>query len=99
MKIDASLPFPDNVGPQRVGTTGPTPSQNQGEVVGLSSDEVQFSVDGDKVQQLKTDLAAVPDTRQDRVAALSQAIEQGSYNVSNEQIAQAMSSELQEKAQ
>jgi anti-sigma28 factor (negative regulator of flagellin synthesis) len=33
------------------------------------------------------------------VAALSQAIEQGSYNVSNEQIAQAMSSELQEKAQ
>jgi flagellar biosynthesis anti-sigma factor FlgM len=94
MKIDASLSLPENVGPQRVGTTGPSPSQNQGEVVGLTPDEVQFSVDGDKVQQLKTDLAGLPDMRQERVVALNQAIAQGSYNVSDEQIAQAMSSDL-----
>jgi flagellar biosynthesis anti-sigma factor FlgM len=94
MKIDASLAFPENVGPQRVGTTGPSPSQNQGEKVGLSPDEVQFSVDGDKVQQLKTDLAGLPDVRQERVAALNQAVERGSYNVSDQQIAQSMSSDL-----
>jgi len=94
MKIDASLAFPENVGPQRVGTTGPSPSQNQGEKVGFSPDEVQFSVDGDKVQQLKTDLAGLPDVRQERVVALNQAIEQGSYNVSDQQIAQSMSSDL-----
>jgi flagellar biosynthesis anti-sigma factor FlgM len=94
MKIDAFLPLPENVGPQRVGTPGSSPSQNQAEAVGLTPDEAQFSVDGDKVQQLKMGLASVPDIRQDRVAALNRAIEQGSYNVSDEEIAQAMSSEL-----
>jgi flagellar biosynthesis anti-sigma factor FlgM len=94
MKIDASLGLPENVGPQRVEITGPSPSQNQGERVGLTPDEVQFSVDGDKVQQLKTDLAGLPDLRQERVVALRQAIEEGSYKVSDPQIAQAMSSDL-----
>lgn len=98
MKIDASLALPENVGPQRVGTTGPSPSQNQGERVDLTPDEVQFSVDGEKVQQLKADLSGLPDLRQDRVVALKQAIEEGSYNVSDQQIAQAMSSELLDKA-
>ena len=94
MKIDASLAFPEQVGPQRVGTTGASPSQNPAESVGLSSDEVQFSVDGEKVQQLKADLSGLPDLRQERVAVLQQAIEEGSYNVSAQQIAQAMSSDL-----
>jgi negative regulator of flagellin synthesis FlgM len=94
MKIDASLAFPEQAGPQRVTTTGASPSQNQVESVGLSPDEVQFSVDGEKVQQLKADLSGLPDLRQDRVVALKQAIAEGKYNVSDQQIAQAMSSEL-----
>jgi flagellar biosynthesis anti-sigma factor FlgM len=98
MKIDGSLAFPEQVGPQRVGTTGASPSQNQAEKVGLSPDEVQFSVDGEKIQQLKADLDGLPDLRQDRVAALQQSIQEGSYNVSDQQIAQAMSSELLGKA-
>jgi flagellar biosynthesis anti-sigma factor FlgM len=98
MKIEAPLVFPEQVGPQRVGTTGPSPSQNQAERVGLSPDEARFSVDGEKVQQLKADLSGLPDLRQDRVVALKQAIEEGSYNVSDQQIAQAMSSELLDKA-
>jgi flagellar biosynthesis anti-sigma factor FlgM len=99
MKIDASLGFPEPLGPQRVGTTGTSPSQNQGERVGLSPDEVQFSVDGEKVQQLKADLDGLPDLRQERVVPLKKAIEEGSYKVSDQQIAQAMSSELLGKAQ
>jgi flagellar biosynthesis anti-sigma factor FlgM len=94
MKIDASLAFPEPVGPQRVGTTGTSPSQNEGVSVNLSPDQAQFSVDAGKVQQLNADLAGVPDVRQDRVAALQQAIASGSYNVSGQQIAQAMSSDL-----
>jgi flagellar biosynthesis anti-sigma factor FlgM len=66
--------------------------------VGLSPDEAQFSVDGEKVQQLKADLSGLPDLRQDRVVALKQAIEEGTYNVSDQQIAQAMSSELLDRA-
>jgi negative regulator of flagellin synthesis FlgM len=94
MKIDAPLGFPEQVGPQRLGTTGSSPSQNQAERMGLSPDEVQFSVDGETVQQLKAGLSGLPDLRQDRVVAVQQAIAEGSYNVSPQQIAQAMSSEL-----
>jgi len=94
MKIDAPLAFPQQVGTQRVETTGRSPSQNQAESLGLSPDEVQFSVDGVKVQQLKASLDGLPDLRQERVAALTQAIEEGSYKVSSQQVAQAMSSEL-----
>jgi len=95
MKIDAPLTFPQQVGTQRVGTTGSSPSQNEGGKVDLSPDQAQFSVDGEKVQQLKADLAGVPDMRQDRIAELQQAIGSGSYNVSGQQISEAMSSDLQ----
>ncbi len=94
MKIDAPLTIPQQAEPQRVGTTGSAPTQNQGGTVALTPDSGQLSVDGEKVQQLKADLAAVPDVRQDRVAALQKAITSGSYNVSGQQIAQAMSSDL-----
>jgi flagellar biosynthesis anti-sigma factor FlgM len=99
MKIDAPLGFREQVGPQGVTTAGSLPSQNQGERRGVSPDEVQFSVDGEKVQQLKANLDGLPDLRQDRVVALRQAIEEGSYHVSSHQIAQAMSSELLDEVQ
>jgi len=94
MKIDAPLTFPQQTEPQRVGTAGSAPAQNQGGTVALTPDSAQLSMDGGKVQQLKADLAAVPDVRLERVAALQKAITSGSYNVSSQQIAQAMSSDL-----
>jgi len=94
MKIDMPLTFPQQVEPQRVGTAGASSSQNQEGASALSPDVAQFSVDSEKVEQLKGNLAAVPDLRQDRVAALQQAIASGSYNVSGKQIAQAMSADL-----
>ena len=94
MKIDAPLTFPQQAEPQRVGTSGSPPAQNLGGTVALTSDSTQLSMDGGKVQQLKADLAAVPDVRQDRVAALQKAIAAGSYRVSGQEIAQAMSSDL-----
>jgi flagellar biosynthesis anti-sigma factor FlgM len=65
-----------------------------GEKVGFSPDEVQLSVDGERVQQMQADLGGLPDLRQDRVVPLRQAVEGGSYDVSSQQIAQAMSSDL-----
>jgi flagellar biosynthesis anti-sigma factor FlgM len=94
LKIDASFAFPEIVVPQRVGTSGPSPTQNQGKKVGLFPNEVQFSVDREKVQRLKSDLDGLPDLRQERVAVLRQAIEAGSYKVPSQQIAQAMCSDL-----
>jgi flagellar biosynthesis anti-sigma factor FlgM len=94
MKIDAPLSFPQQIEPQRVGTAGSAPSQNPSGTAAVSPDSAQFSADGEKVQQLKVGLAAVPDVRQDRVAALQQAIASGSYSVSGQKIAEAMSSDL-----
>ena len=94
MKIDAPLTFPQQAETQRVGTAASAPAQKQGETVALTPDSAHLSVDGGKVQQLKADLAAVPDVRQDRVAALQKAIASGSYKVSGQQIVQAMSSDL-----
>lgn len=62
--------------------------------MGLFPDEVQFSIDHEKVQRLKSDLDGMPDLRQERVAILRQALEAGIYNVPNQQIAQAMFSDL-----
>jgi len=62
--------------------------------VGLFPDEVQFSIDREKVQRLKSDLDDLPDLRQERVAVLRQALEAGSYKVPNQQTAEAMSSDL-----
>jgi len=62
--------------------------------VGLFPDEVQFSVDREGVQRLKSDLDDLPDLRQERVAALRQALEACSYEVPHQLIAGAMSSDL-----
>ena len=94
MKIDAPLAFPEQMGPQKLGTSGSPSTQNNAESVDLSPDQVQISGDSGKTEQLKANLSGVPDVRQDRVAALKQAIGEGSYNVSSEQIAQAMSDDL-----
>ena len=90
MRIDAPLSFQKSLEPERAGSTGPSQGSNQADRVCLSNDEVRFSVDGEKVQQLKADLAGMPDVRQQRVEALKRAIDDGSYQVSNEQVADAM---------
>ncbi len=96
MKIDAPLSFPKSLEPDRAGSTGPSQGSNQADRVGLSRDEVRFSVDGEKVQQLKAELTGLPDVRQERVEALKRAVNDGTYQVSNEKIAEAMFRDLLE---
>jgi flagellar biosynthesis anti-sigma factor FlgM len=87
-------PFRKSLGHKGLGRCGPPQPKIKGEKVGLFPDEVRFSVDREKVQQLEADLDGLPDPRQERVAVLRQAIEAGSYKVPIQQIAQAMSSDL-----
>jgi len=79
--------------PQRVEVLS-SPAKNQGKKVGLFPDEVQFSIDREKVQRLKSDLDGMPDLRQELIAVLKQALEAGTYKVPNQEIAQAMFSDL-----
>ncbi|HTV59240.1 MAG TPA: flagellar biosynthesis anti-sigma factor FlgM [Verrucomicrobiae bacterium] len=56
---------------------------NQLDQANLSSSAVQYS-------KLRSAAANLPDVRQDRVASLQQAIQAGTYSVSNQQIAGAL---------
>lgn len=94
MRIGDSIPVTDNPQTNQVGSGTSSQSQGPAGRPGLSSDEVRISVDGGKVQQLKTNLAGLRDGRQDKVGALKQSVSNGTYHVSNEQIANALYSQM-----
>jgi flagellar biosynthesis anti-sigma factor FlgM len=94
MRIDGALPFPENVQTQGVTRSGPSAQQNPPAMVNSDQDQAQLSVDSGTVQQLKTTLSQLPEIRQDRVDALRQAVSSGSYHISDQQLGDAMGSDL-----
>jgi len=55
-----------------------------------SADQANLSPDAQQLSNLSTALANVPAVRQERVAPLTQAVQSGTYSVSNQQIAQSL---------
>jgi flagellar biosynthesis anti-sigma factor FlgM len=55
-----------------------------------SGDQAQLSSDALQLSNLSSTLANVPDVRQARVTQVTQAMHNGDYSVSNQQIAQSM---------
>ena len=55
-----------------------------------SADQANLSPDAQQLSNLSGALANVPAIRQDRVAPLARAVQNGSYSVSNSQIAQSL---------
>jgi flagellar biosynthesis anti-sigma factor FlgM len=94
MRIGDSLAVPDNQQANQVGSGASSQSQGPADRPGLSSDEVRIFVDGGKVQQLKANLSGLQDSRQEKVSALKQSVNNGTYHVSNEQIANALYSHM-----
>ena len=103
MRIDPSFQYLDNTSPAGVGNAPAQPKIPAPESGTASGAEFSATDAGDTVelsgtlsaaQQLKTQLAQTPDVRAQRVAALQQQIQQGTYQPGNEQIASAMMSEL-----
>ena len=99
MRIDPSLQYLGNVPAEGVGNAQgqskiPSSQVSAGsntESQALDSgDTVQFSGNLAEIQQLKAQLGQTPPVRADRVAALQQQIQQGTYKPSNEAIANAM---------
>lgn len=83
----------DTVGLESTESTGRPPSTNTRDSV--SGDEANFSAEAQRMTSLQQAVAATPDIREDRVAQLRQSIQQGTYQVSDEQIAGAMLNDLQ----
>ena len=55
-----------------------------------SSDQASLSSDAVRLSSLRAQLNSVPEIRQDRVATISAALQNGTYSVSNKQIAQSL---------
>lgn len=102
MKIDPNFLDSTNAASQNVGNTSAKPSfstqsSKSAEVESSaldSGDTVQISGALNEVQQLKVQLSQVPDVRANRVAALQQQIQQGTYRPSSQAIASALMSNL-----
>jgi len=71
------------------------PSSTAGGTAGITGDTAELSLEQAKVQSLTAEANRVPDVRQDKVTALGLAIQQGSYDVTPEQTAEAIIGEMQ----
>ncbi len=60
----------------------------------LGGDTAQLSLDQARVQSLAAQVNALPEVRQEKVAALGQAVRDGRYQISPEQTAEAVISEM-----
>jgi flagellar biosynthesis anti-sigma factor FlgM len=94
MRIDAALPVPDNKQTPKVTSPGSSVQQNRSAPVAPTQDQAQLSADTATVQQLKASLSQVPEVRQERVNALRQAMSKGTYQVSDQQLGDAIGSDL-----
>ena len=94
MRIDAQLPLPENIQTPNVTRSGSSAQQNPAAQVTSGQDKAHLSVDNGTVQQLKSALSQLPEVRQERVNALRQAVNSGGYQVSNQQLADAIGSDL-----
>jgi flagellar biosynthesis anti-sigma factor FlgM len=99
VRIDPNQGLQEGQPADRVGSTGSsTPSagtQGTRSAVGQeSSDQAHFSSDALQLSNISSTLANLPDIRQGRVTQISQAIQNGTYSASNQQIAQSMLSDF-----
>jgi flagellar biosynthesis anti-sigma factor FlgM len=72
------------------GAAASAPSRTAQQGPAAQSDQANLSADAQQFSNLRSAISNVPDVRQDRVASLQQAVQSGSYSVSNQQIAAAL---------
>ena len=94
MRVDAPISFPENLRPQKVASSGSPAQQSRSAPVNSNQDQAQLSVDNGTIQRLKANLSQVPEIRQDRVDALRQAVSSGTYQISDQQLSDAIGSDL-----
>ncbi len=91
MRIDLNTRIPDAPDPSSSSTAGS--QRAEGSTTRLS-DTAKLSSDNARVQALALQAGAAPEIRQAKVAALAKSTSDGSYQVSSEQTAEAMLSQM-----
>jgi len=91
MKIDNDTLL-TGINPQKnSGISRKSPGEGENSKVrDKSPDRVDLSMKKREIEQLKEKLAGLPDVRAERVAALRQQIEEGSYRVAGRDVAEKM---------
>lgn len=93
MRIDGAIPPSDNVQTENLNRTRTSKPESLPASDVKVSDRAQLTSNGASLTQLKANVSQVPEIRQDRVQALQQAVNKGSYNPSSQQLADALSSD------
>jgi flagellar biosynthesis anti-sigma factor FlgM len=96
MRIDLNAIIPEAPDPgQSAKSSGQVASANSGAASPAGADTTKLSQDAGRVQDLAAQVNQFPEIRQDKVAALQQAIKDGSYSVTAAQSAEALISAIQ----
>jgi len=101
MRVDPNRQIPERPSGTEEITQKSTNSAAENVIAGSSasaSDTAQLSFAQGRVQALVAQVVQTPEVLQEKVAALSRAVSQGSYVVTPEQTADAMISQLQLRA-
>jgi flagellar biosynthesis anti-sigma factor FlgM len=93
MRIDATNRLSEDQQPDRPGSTS-GPKNDEALQATLGGDTASLSTTTQKVEALKASLQNAPEIRNDRVKELQTALQQGSYQVTDQQIAGAIFSQL-----
>ena len=94
MRVDAPISFPENTQSGKVARSGSATRQSRPAPIGSDQDQAQLSADNQTIQGLQAKLSQVPEVRQERVEALRQAVSTGRYQISDQQLSDAISSDL-----
>jgi flagellar biosynthesis anti-sigma factor FlgM len=97
-----NISFPDSTSSatplenQKPARTAKSSSTGKGENAAVlqEASSTEVSLSGTGVQALRAQLATVPSVRQERVQSLQRAVENGTYNPSSQQIADAIHADL-----
>lgn len=90
MKFDGVSSTPDAQPIDRTSQAGPLSRKAGVGRAKAAGDEAQLSAGRSRVEDLKAGLTGLPTVRQDRVEALQKAVQNGTFNVSNQQLADAI---------
>jgi flagellar biosynthesis anti-sigma factor FlgM len=91
--ISRTQPAPDTSPEQPTGPNSPASVATSGRAES-GGERAQLSGDRARVRSLAAQVNALPETRQEKVGVLGPAVRDGSYQVSAEQMAEAMISEM-----
>jgi flagellar biosynthesis anti-sigma factor FlgM len=94
MRIDPKTQASEALQPDAVQDPKVSSQKAQEDPTATGGVQVQLSTSSGQVAALAQQAAAAPSVRTDRVDALRKAIRDGNYNVSNEQVAAAMYSDM-----